>query len=116
MRGEFRCHICAKFFDNGSDLQKNLTSVHGQVSKACTVRELQSCSVTLARSGFRMPAILTVTSFHHHIHDLTNCQKQNARDLQRQLVLQVTSGEFFQVSLFQVALENSASVVVILHI
>jgi len=33
MSGEFCCHICAEFFDNESDLQKHLTTVHGQLSQ-----------------------------------------------------------------------------------
>jgi len=33
MSGKFHCHLCAEFFDNGSDLQKHMTSVHGQVSQ-----------------------------------------------------------------------------------
>jgi len=86
------------------------------MSKACTVRWLQSLSVTLVRSRFRTPAILNDIWRLPHIQELTNCQKQNVRDLQSQLVLQLTSGEFFQVDRFQVVLENSESVVVILHI
>ena len=65
------------------------------MSKACTVRELQSLSVTLARSRFRTPAILNVAQLCPHIQELTKCQKQNARNPQRQLVLQLTSSEFF---------------------
>ena len=33
MSGKFHCHLCAEFFDNGSDLRKHLTSVHDQVSQ-----------------------------------------------------------------------------------
>jgi len=71
-----------------------------RISKACTVRELQRLSVTLARSRFQTPAILKGTWPLPRIQELTNCQKQNARDLQRQLVFQLTSGEFLQVRFF----------------
>jgi len=86
------------------------------MSKACTVRVLLSLSVTLVRSLFRMPVTLNVTWPHPCIQELTNCRKQNARVIQRQLVLQLTSGEFLQVRLFQVELENSEYVVVVLPV
>ena len=59
----------------------------------CTVRALQSLSVTLVRSRFQTPAILKESWPLHRIQALTNHWKQNARDLQRQLILQLTSGE-----------------------
>jgi len=83
------------------------------MSKACTVKVLLSLSVNLAKSRLRIPAVLNDIWRLPHIQELTNCQKQNARDLQRQLVLQLTSGEFLQVRLFQVVFENPESVVMI---
>jgi len=74
MSGKLFCHHCAEFFDNGSDLQKHLTSVHvvkfrrkynainatvrsrGKIiwkhmSKACTLRGLLSLALLLSSSG-----------------------------------------------------------------
>jgi len=84
--------------------------------KVCTVRALQSLSVTLVRSRFQTPAILKDTSPLPRIQVLTNHRKQYARDLQRQHVLQPTSGESLQVRIFQVVLEKFESVVMILPV
>ena len=77
---------------------------------------LQTLSVILVRSRFQTPAVLEDTWRLPYIPELTNCQKQNARDLQRRIVLLLTSGEFLRFRLFRVVLENSESVAMILPI
>jgi len=80
------------------------------------VRAIQSLSVTLSRSRFQTPAFLKDTWPLPRIQALTNHRKQNARDLQRQHVLQLTSGEFLQIRFFQAVFENAESVVMILPV
>jgi len=137
MSGEF-CHLCTELFDNESDLQRHLTTVHGQVSQKVQCLKCnrtfsrknqlkahiesvhregaQSLSVILARSRFQTPAIFKDTWPLPRIQELTNHRKENARDLQRQHVLQLTSGELLQVRFFQVMFENVESVVMILPV
>ena len=50
MSGKFHCHLCAEFFDNGSDLQKHLTSVHGQVSQKV---ECSKCDSVFSRDNLK---------------------------------------------------------------
>ena len=47
MSGRFSCHICAEFFENGSDLQKHLT-LHGQVSQKV---QCQKCDRVLSKKS-----------------------------------------------------------------
>ena len=87
-----------------------------RISKTFTVSALQTLSVILVRSRFQTPAVLEDTWRLPYIPELTNCQKQNARDLQRRIVLLLTSGEFLRFRRFRVVLENSESVAMILPI
>jgi len=86
------------------------------MSKACTVGMVLSLSVNDVRSRFRIPAVLNDIYRLPHIPELRNRKRQSVRDLQRRIVLLLTSGEFLQIRLFQVVVENSESVVVVLPV